>query len=268
MKFPTLNKTEKTTLNDDEFDDADSESIIILNGISFTRNEVLICAKNGKLYCIHKKDGVRLWGNKLPTGRFSDIAALFVTDSDTVLAATNGKIACYNLHSGERLWMNNMKGMGFEATSVICTPSRFLAPKVDPPTEDAERDPPAYDTVEEQSVTISCSRGKVMAIDNTTGDTIWKYECPGGGYRLPIALVEPPSAEHGLPYRVVYVGCGQWIYCLRALTGALLWSQKIFQHKLNLGYIAIATPWSSRVVAETHTAFTQFPLAQQRNEED
>lgn len=110
MKFPGLNKSEKELESNHVDDDDDGDSIVInLDGIEFTRNDVLICAKHGKLYCIHKKDGTRLWRNKLPTGKFSEIASIFVTDFDTVLAGTNGKIASYNLHTGQKLWTNNLK---------------------------------------------------------------------------------------------------------------------------------------------------------------
>lgn len=158
--------------------------------------------------------------------------------------------------------------MGIETAAVICTPSRVLTPKTPAITYPDRDAPPEYITTQERSVVISSSRGKVTAIDEENGETLWKYDCPGGGYNVPVAVVEPPSAENGLPHQVVYVGCGQWVYCLRALTGTLIWSHKITAAKISMGYIVIATPWSSRVAAETHTAFAHIPVAQQRSEED
>ncbi|KAF7732359.1 hypothetical protein EC973_005255 [Apophysomyces ossiformis] len=263
MSLAKSNKSEKAPVRENTQEDSDDESVIMLNGVSFTRNEVLVCAKYGKIYCVHKKDGSRLWSNRLPSKRF--ISSVFMTDLDTVLVSVDGLTVCYSLHTGEQKWVHGAKGS--EAGAVICTPSRFLSPKVDMHDSDHAHQPPSYDTTEERSLTISSTHGKVMAIDATTGETLWKYDCPGGGYRMPVTLVEPPSAENGLPYRAVYVGCGQWVYCLKALTGDLIWSQRISNYKIGMGYIVLATLWSSRMAAETHISFSQFPIAQLRNEE-
>ena len=87
---------------------------------------------------------------------------------------------------------------------------------------------------------------------------LWRFDCPKGGYRLPVALVDPEGGS-----TTVYVGVGTRLYCLDAITGELKWEVKITNAKMTLGYMTLATPWSSRLSAEAHTAFAQFPVVQQ-----
>lgn len=151
--------------------------------------------------------------------------------------------------------------------SIVTTPSRFLKPKkLLSTSSDA---PPSYDddSTVEDSIVISGSSGKVMAVNITTGETIWKYNCPGGWYKIPTVLVEPPSLEDGRPDQLIYVGCGKWVYCLRATDGEVLWSTKISNSTFGLNYMTLATPWSSRLAAEAYSAFSQNPTAQARDRE-
>ena len=87
---------------------------------------------------------------------------------------------------------------------------------------------------------------------------LWRFDCPKGGYRLPVALVDPEGGS-----TTVYVGVGTRLYCLDAITGELKWEAKVTNSKMTLGYMTLATPWSSRLSAEAHTAFAQFPIVQQ-----
>jgi outer membrane protein assembly factor BamB len=112
---------------------------------------------------------------------------------------------------------------------------------------------------------FGCTRGKIMAMNSDTGEMLWKYNCPGGWYNIPVAIVEPPSLEHGRPHQLIYVGSGKWVYCLRAGSGEVLWSVKISNSMFGLNYMTLATPWSSRLAAEAHTAFSQNPSAQSRD---
>lgn len=106
-----------------------------------------------------------------------------------------------------------------------------------------------------------------MAIDLDNGETLWTYNCPGGRYKIPTALVEPPSAEEGRPEGLVYIGSGKWIYCLKARTGDVVWTSKISERMWGYGYMTMATPWSSRLAAEAYTAFSQQPSAHSRDKE-
>lgn len=113
---------------------------------------------------------------------------------------------------------------------------------------------------------ISCSRGKVMAMDIETGHTVWTYNCPGVWFNIPVIIIEPaPSSDKEDPSYVVYVGAGQWIFCLKALTGEVINSSRMSDSKPELNYMTLATPWSSRLAAESHSAFSQNPVAQVRN---
>lgn len=126
--------------------------------------------------------------------------------------------------------------------------------------------PPRYETVtQDQQVIIACSKGGAVAIDFNTGDTLWQYDCPGGGYRIPVAIIEPPNQELGRPTQLAYVGSGRYIYCLNARTGCLVWSVSLSWNVLGPGHITLASPWSSKLAAETNTAFSQNPSAQAAN---
>lgn len=139
------------------------------------------------------------------------------------------------------------------------------------PAEDPLNElPPDYAEKHESSekpVVIAGTRGKVMAVDVDTGETLWTYNCPGGWYKIPVMIVEPPSLEDGRPHQLVYVGSGRYVYCLRALTGEVLWTSKVSSSTFGLSYMTLATPWNSRLAAEAYTAFSQQPSAQSRDRE-
>jgi outer membrane protein assembly factor BamB len=103
-------------------------------------------------------------------------------------------------------------------------------------------------------------------MDMETGEALWKYNCPGGWYNIPVAIVEPSSLEEGRPNQLVYVGAGKWVYCLKARTGDVIWSVKVSDSTFGLNYMTLATPWSSRLAAEAHTSFSSNPVAQVRSE--
>jgi outer membrane protein assembly factor BamB len=127
--------------------------------------------------------------------------------------------------------------------------------------------PPEYhdDGLKEKPIVFGSSRGKIMAIDSDTGEQIWRYNCPGGWYNIPVAIVEPPSFEEGRPEQFVYVGAGKWVYCLKAKTGDVVWTTRVSNAKFGLSYMTLATPWSSRLAAEAYSAFSQNPSAQARD---
>ncbi|KAI9496579.1 quinon protein alcohol dehydrogenase-like superfamily [Zychaea mexicana] len=260
-------KDEKTSF--DTSIDSDSESVSIHSTPSFTRNDILLCATHGKIYAIHKHTGARLWRASYPTGAMGGVVSIFITDQDRVIVGANGKTACMDLLTGAEKWVNKMKGCGYEEVGVICTPSRVLKPQrtTERSHEPLENAPPEYcesnghGVLTEQPVAISCTRGKCMGIDIETGEELWKFNCPNGGFKIPSALVDPEGES-----TTVFVGCGRRLYCLDAATGELKWEVKVSNSKVGLGYMTMATPWSSRLAAEAHTAFSQFPSAQQRNE--
>lgn len=125
---------------------------------------------------------------------------------------------------------------------------------------------PRYETVtQDQQIIIACSKGGALAIDFNTGDTLWQYDCPGGGYNIPVAIIEPPNPKLGRPTQLAYVGSGRCVYCLNARTGYLVWSVSLSWNVLGSGYMTLASPWSSKLAAETNTAFSQNPSAQAAN---
>ncbi|KAI8086708.1 uncharacterized protein BX664DRAFT_265808 [Halteromyces radiatus] len=252
----------------DEKKSLDSDSISLENNYTgkFTRNQVLLCSTHGKIYAINKKDGSRFWRQDFPTGAMGGIVSLFITDQDTVIIGGNGKTACLDLFTGEPRWVNKMKGFGYEEVGVIATPSRFLSPSQQAQLDNSI-EPPSYDQqeeVEEKQMIYGCSRGKVLAVDPLTGEEQWRFNCPNGGFNIPAILVEPTSQDATWPCQVIYIGCGRWVYCLKSITGEPLWSLRITNSKLGLGFMSLATPWSSRLLAEAHTSFSATPHPQVR----
>ncbi|KAI8333550.1 quinon protein alcohol dehydrogenase-like superfamily [Chlamydoabsidia padenii] len=249
----------------DTTDNASMDSSSLQDVRPFTRNQVLLCSTHGKIYAIHKKDGGRCWRQDFPTGALGGIVSIFVTDDDTVIVGGNGKTASLDLFTGTPNWVNKMKGFGYDEVGVIASPSRYLAPQ-DTITPAA---PPSYDDVShtnEKQMIYGCSSGKVLAIDPATGEEAWRFNCPKGGFNIPSVLVEPPSQEVW-PFQVIYVGCGRWVYCLASVSGELQWAERITNSKFGLGFMCLATPWSSRLAAESHTSFSATPHAQHREME-
>lgn len=114
----------------------------------------------------------------------------------------------------------------------------------------------------ERQVVIACSKGKAIAMDFESGETIWTYDCPYGGYNIPVAIIETINQEFERPVQVVYIGSGRCVYCLSVQTGNLIWSVSLSWNILGSQYMTLASPWSSVLAAETNTAFSQNPSAQ------
>lgn len=147
--------------------------------------------------------------------------------------------------------------MGWSEVSVVTTPKKTLPPHLISSSGDSEL-PPAYDQVrEDKQIIISLTEGKAMAIDLDTGETMWTYECPGGWYNIPVALVEPSNWDAGRPYQLAYIGTGRWIYCLNAKTGDVIWSSQTSTAFSGTDYCTMATTWNTRLAAESQFVFTQ-----------
>ncbi|ORX43191.1 Quino protein alcohol dehydrogenase-like protein [Hesseltinella vesiculosa] len=247
------------------YDDDDTSSVD-LNGRPFDLKDVLVCTTHGKIYAISKTDGSRYWRQKFPGGAYGSLVSVFISDSGKVILGCNGKTACIDLYTGETKWVNKMKGMGIEEVGVVCSISQ-QSPAIQDRTEGGDDQLPSYEgsTVEEKQVVFGCTRGKVVAIDADSGEELWRYNCPGGGYNIPSLLIEPTQqGSSRWPFQVLYAGCGKWIYCLRVSTGEVLWTNRISSSKFGLGMICMATPWTSRVRAELYTDFSNTPHAQFR----
>lgn len=151
--------------------------------------------------------------------------------------------------------------------SLVCTPSRTLQTSAYSQNyQKSQHLPPHYDeaTTEDKQIVITCTQGEVMTMDAETGETLWKYDCPKGQSHIPTAIVEPSNWEAGRPSQLVYIGAGKMIYCLNSSTGNVIWTEKISNSLIGFNYMTLATSWSSRMAAETHSAFTQCPVAQTR----
>ncbi|KAG2229142.1 hypothetical protein INT48_008094 [Thamnidium elegans] len=230
--------------------------------MEFTRDDMLICAVNGYAYAIHKKDGTILWEKYIAIT--AAVISVYVTDNDRVIAAAVGVTHSIDLMTGEIIWSNDMTGFGYLEVSIVTTPSGIVKPLQLLENEADELYlPPCYEMVaQDQQVIIACSKGGAMAIDLNTGNTLWQYNCSGGGYNIPVAIIEPPNQKLGRPTQLAYIGSGRCVYCLNARTGYLVWSVSLSWNLLGSGYMTLASPWSSKLGAETNTAFSQNPTAQ------
>ncbi|KAI9311970.1 hypothetical protein BX666DRAFT_881786 [Dichotomocladium elegans] len=279
--------------------DSDSETASTSPSIpsqSFERHDILVVATHRNIYAVHKRNGSRLWRSKFPAGMTGGVISLFITDQDKLVAAGNGKTAALDLFTGDMLWLNKMKGCGYEEVGTIVTPSKTMQP-IGPAARDAYDQPPQYSRSTTSNafnpVVIACTNGKCMGIDAESGEgtvkrrreresrnvlrirngmtrysalffaELWLYNCPGGGFKIPTALVDTPRDFDQPPN--VFVGCGTMLYCLEAHSGAVQWSTKISSSIFGTGYMTMATPWSSRLAAEAYTAFNQFPVAHQED---
>lgn len=74
--------------------------------MEFTRDDMLICAVNGYVYAIHKKDGTILWEKYIAVT--AAVISVYVSDNDRVIAAAVGVTHSIDLMTGEIIWSNNM----------------------------------------------------------------------------------------------------------------------------------------------------------------
>ncbi|KAI8061596.1 quinon protein alcohol dehydrogenase-like superfamily [Gongronella butleri] len=228
----------------------------------FKRNEVLLVTSHGKVYAVSKADGSRYWRTPFPGGGLVGPVSIFVTNNDCVLIGCQGKMACLALYTGELKWVNKMKGMGVSEVGIIST---FGQESEAAPWNDGDADdlPPSYEGASvssEKQVVLGTTRGKVLAVDPETGESKWRFDCPGGGFSIPSLLVEPRSkGASKWPFNVVYVGCGRWLYCLQAANGNVLWTSRITNGTIGHSFVCLATPWTSRLRAEVYTDFSSIP---------
>lgn len=142
-----------------------------------------------------------------------------------------------------------------------------MSPSKQPEYTQKIEDPPGYNqlsSVLDKPIILACSHGRARGLDSETGETLWTYDCPKGRFRIPTAIVEPPSAEEGRAKGLVYIGSGSCIYCLKSRTGEVVWTRKISTTRLGNNFMTMTTPWSSRLAAEAYTSFDQNPAAQVR----
>jgi outer membrane protein assembly factor BamB len=134
--------------------------------------------------------------------------------------------------------------MGYHEISVMATPTNNHSISYQPPADEKSRfggsssydRPPEYSS-NEFPIVIACSYGKVLGIDSGTGESIWRFECPGGGYNLPSVLAEKD---------VVFVGAGRMVYALNPKNGGVYWETKATNGLIGSGYLTMATVWGSR----------------------
>lgn len=99
-------------------DSLDIDSIVI-EDVQFNSNDILICATNGKIYAIHKRDGSRLWSASFP-GSMGNNIAVFVTDEDTLMVAARGKVICLELMTGKTVWANKITVIKNNCMAISC----------------------------------------------------------------------------------------------------------------------------------------------------
>ncbi|KAM3581884.1 hypothetical protein VKS41_006039 [Umbelopsis sp. WA50703] len=159
-----------------------------------------------------------------------------------------------------------MDGMGYHEISLMATPTNNHSITYQPPANEKSGfgdgqniydRPPQYSS-NEVSVVLACSSGKVMGINSSTGKSIWRFDCPGGGFNLPSVLAEKD---------VVFIGCGRMVYALNPKNGGVYWETKATNGLVGSGWLTMATVWGSRQ-AEIYTSTSNCPLPQKKIEED
>jgi outer membrane protein assembly factor BamB len=130
--------------------------------------------------------------------------------------------------------------MGYHEISVISTPTNNHGVSYEAPVNEksggGNARPPEYAPTE-FSVVIACSHGKVLAIDSRNGATLWRFDCPGGGYNLPSVIAEKD---------IVFVGAGRMVYALNPKNGHVSWQTKATDGLIGSGWLTMATVWGSR----------------------
>ncbi|KAI8970837.1 hypothetical protein BDB01DRAFT_767701 [Pilobolus umbonatus] len=221
------------------------------------RAKILVCAIRGRITALSKVDGSVFWETKFPYRRAKgDITAMAITDSDTVIAGSMGATVFLDLFNGSIKWKNNMEGFGYEIVSVTCNATRS---SVTPVSENEGLPQYSSSASVETPIVFSASFGKVMAMHGDTGESMWVYDCPDSGHSLPVLLTEPPAAGSAHASLVLYVGSKNFVYCLLAHTGEVIWKKKI-QNTLmeRLGgynYITMVSPISPKLAVEVHNTF-------------
>ncbi|KAI8990989.1 hypothetical protein BDF20DRAFT_903893 [Mycotypha africana] len=216
----------------------------------FSSTDVLICATHGKIYALHKLNA------------FGGAISLFIEEQNKLFAGAGGKIACLNVLTGDTMWVNRIPGFGTDdvaiSSSIRMPVTNDDAIRVSGTTDDedfetiseivdgsADEVSPDVNTSKESLEThlvFTGSRGIVLAMNSETGNIVWSYNCPGGYYKTPVIVVEPSNHLSKLhPYQVLYIGAGNWVYCLKARTGGVLWSVKVSSIKSGANYMALAS---------------------------
>ncbi|KAG2175105.1 hypothetical protein INT44_007583 [Umbelopsis vinacea] len=207
------------------------------------RHDLLIVSTHGHIYCLQKKTGSRIWRQDFPSKYTGGLISLFINDADQLIVAAQGKTCAMDLFTGTHRWTNDMEGMGYHEISVVSTPTVNHGLSYAPPAneksgwgDDSNERPPDYAS-SEKAVVIACSYGKVAGIDSKSGQTLWKFDCPSGGYNLPVVIAETD---------MIFIGCGRMVYALNPKDGSTFWSTKATNGLVGSGWMTMATVWGSR----------------------
>ncbi|RUS30521.1 hypothetical protein BC938DRAFT_479289, partial [Jimgerdemannia flammicorona] len=229
-------------------------------------NQLLVCVTHTKVYAVDKRDGTRVWKNEVSGLR--GVLAVFISH-DLVFVAGAGKLVALDIVNGTEKWRNELPSMGYDTVSILAS--------VDPPTVPDQADgfgsdstSPAYSkypapsssatTVTSSSVVLVSTRGKVMGIDRNNGLSLWRFDCPKGGYSLPSALFDVANPNNA------FVGCRSRLYYLELVTGRCVWEQSLTHAIFGGGYLSMADYASSIRAACAYTSPDSNPQANWNSE--
>ncbi len=72
-------------------------------------NERFYLGIKGRIVCLERETGKRVWETKLKNGQITNI----ILDSGSVLAHVGGELFCVDADSGQIKWREGLKGMGY-----------------------------------------------------------------------------------------------------------------------------------------------------------
>jgi len=166
----------------------------IAGGPNIVGDRLYFGAFDGKLYCLNKKTGKKIWDFSTK-GKIYSIPA--ISNGRVYFGNFEGKVFCLDEKTGKLIWEKSLP------KSVLATPLVFG-----------------------KRLWIGCKDNKMYCLDVNDGKTLWSYQCPSSKYAL--------ESCPGIDEKNIYFGDPEgYFYCIDRITGKEVWKKKISENIIN-----------------------------------
>ncbi len=203
-----------------------SHSVVcgLSGGVAGDGTRIWFGGQDGRVYCLDRATGARVWATGLGYHVFSDV----VLFRDTIILAgtSMGGIAALHAGTGRLLWNRTMEGLvlgpAFHDTVAVFVTESGKAAAFSPEGRElwsrSFASQPSAPTICDSTLFIGFASGRILAFSLLSGGTLWETGLPEVSGRT---LISRPVAAGSM---LLAGTCDGRLVCLDRATGTLIWS--------------------------------------------